>query len=343
MRYQWFERGAYASKKARRYLTTEFSPEKITKITVIRHAALGDQMIVRPFLIEARKFFPNAYITLVGVSDYQYGIPSDLVNHVHIMPGKDKKRETSIIDKINNIRELGKQDIIFDLASTNRSHWMMALSKAKLKIGFPYKFYLRGILYDVATPRSDFQPEVECMLDMLKLLGHNPTHPLEFGCPDHRLLQDKASPFILYFNGASQTSKILSQQQMRETIKKAITEHPKIQHIYLEGKNDYEKGDYLQDLTCHPNFRIQPSLPLDKLFELIAKSSLLVSPDTGIRNIAISTHTPTLGIFYSTVPFRYTPLYEQHYIVMNPDGTIPSSDQICAVLTQKINKLQGNQ
>ena len=55
MKHLWFERGAYASKKARHYIETEFSPEKITKIAVIRHAALGDQVIVRPFLIEARK------------------------------------------------------------------------------------------------------------------------------------------------------------------------------------------------------------------------------------------------------------------------------------------------
>lgn len=342
MKYQWFERGAYATSKAKEYLSNSFNPNEIKKIAVIRHAALGDQVIVRPFLIEARKFFPNAEITLVAVSNYMYGVPDDLVDRVHVMPGKHKdKKKASVAEKIQNIKELGPQDILFDFASTNRSHWMMALSKATLKIGFPYKPYLRGLLYNVAVPRSDFQPEVECMLDTLKLLGHNPNHPLDFGYPDHRELQDKAKPFVLYFNGASQLRKILTQEQMREVMEKAISDNPDIQHIYLEGKNDFEKGDYLQDLTSNANFSIQSCLPLEDLVKLVAKSSLLVAPDTGVRNIAISTHTPTIGIFYATVPFRYTPLYEKHHIVMNADGYIPSTEQICCVLKNEIKNLQG--
>ncbi|MGF1754900.1 glycosyltransferase family 9 protein [Vibrio makurazakiensis] len=328
MKHLWFERGAYASKKARNYIENEFSPEKVKKIAVIRHAALGDQVIVRPFLIEARKFFPNAEITLVGVSNYQYGMPSDLADRILIMPGKDKKNETTLKDKIANIKQLGEQDFIFDLASTNRSHWMVAFSKAKIKMGFPYKPYLCGTLFNMAVFRSDFQPEVECMLDMLKLLGHNPTHPLEFAYPDHRELCDNEKPYVLYFNGASQLRKILTKEQMYSVMEKVIADNPNVKHIYLEGKNDFEKGEYLEELTSNDNFEIQPCLPLDELVEFIAKSKLVVAPDTGIRNIAVSTHTPTVGIFYATVPFRYTPLYEKHDIVMNANGDIPTTEQI---------------
>ncbi|MDW6002206.1 glycosyltransferase family 9 protein [Vibrio mangrovi] len=336
MEYQWFERGAFATKKARKYLAEDFSPQKIQKIAVIRHAALGDQVITRPFLIEARKYFPNAQITLVAVSNYQYGMPDDLVDRVHIMPGKDKKEDTSVFDKIKNIIDLGEQDIIFDLASTNRSHWMMALSKAKLKIGFPYKYYLRGVLYNVCVPRSDFQPEVECMLDMLKLLGHNPTYPLNFNYPDNRVEIDREEPFILFFNGASQTSKILSQQQMKELIELSLESHSNIKHIFLEGKNTFEKGDFLEGLKKYSNFSIQACLPLEELIKLVAKASILVSPDTGVRNVAIATHTPTVGIFYSTVPFRYTPNYEKHYIVMTPDGSIPSTQKIYQAIKNEV-------
>ncbi len=57
MKHLWFEKGAYASKKARLYQANEFEPNKVKNIAVIRHAALGDQVITRAFLIEARKFF----------------------------------------------------------------------------------------------------------------------------------------------------------------------------------------------------------------------------------------------------------------------------------------------
>lgn len=192
--YAWFERGAYASKSARAYLNNEFNPLAIKNVAVIRHAALGDQVITRPFLVELRKFFPNAIITLVGVSNYQYGMPSDLADKTLIMHGKDKKNDITFKEKLANIYALGKQDIIFDLAGTNRSYWMMALSNARLKFGFPHKPYLKGILYNVTVSRSDFQAEVEVMLDMLRLLGHLPPSRLDFSYPDNATFCNKQSP-----------------------------------------------------------------------------------------------------------------------------------------------------
>ncbi|MGJ8645703.1 glycosyltransferase family 9 protein [Marinomonas colpomeniae] len=329
MKNLWFERGAYATKKAREYLTSDFDPINVQNVAIIRHAALGDQVILRPFLVEARRFFPNAKITLVGISGYQYGLPKDLADHVHIMPGKELKESNNFKSKFANIKDLGEQDIIFDLASTNRSYWMTFLTKAKIKAGFPYKSFLRGTLYNLCVYRSDFQAEVETMLDMLRILGHNPPIRLDFAYPDNKLLCEKEDPFILYFNGASQVRKVLSKEKMREVLEQSITQLPNIKHIYLEGKNDFEKGGYLEDLTKKsPIFTIQPCLSLGELVTLVAKSSLLVAPDTGVRNIGISTHTPTVGIFFSTVPFRYTPRYEDHHIIMRPDAQIPSTEDI---------------
>ncbi|MGL4191276.1 MAG: glycosyltransferase family 9 protein [Vibrio sp.] len=330
MKHLWFERGAFVSKNAKKYLTQEFSPEKIQKIAIFRHAALGDQVIARPFLIEARKFFPNAKITLVGVSNYQYGTPSDLADATVFMTGSHKKQELTFKQQLQEFSMLEEQDIIFDVAGTSRSYWMTLMSKAKLKFGFPYKPYLCGTLYNIAVFRSDFQPEIEIMLDMLKMLGHNPSRPLDFAYPNHFNLYDnkQTMPTILYFNGASTQTKILSQPQMKEIIEQAITLFPNYQHVYLEGKNDFEKGDFLSSLTEKSNFSIQPCLDLDELVDYVARARLMVAPDTGVRNIAISTHTPTVGLFYSTVPFRYTPQDGRHYIVMNADGTIPNTEQV---------------
>ncbi|VVS93244.1 glycosyl transferase family 9 [Desulfoluna spongiiphila] len=334
MKHLWFQRGGYASKKARRYIEQEFNPETIKKIAVIRHAALGDQVIVRPFLIEARKFFPNAEITLVGVANYRYGIPSDLADKTIIMADRKQKKTMSLGEQLKDFRQLDPQDIIFDVAGSSRSRWMTFYGKAKLKFGFPYKSYFYGTLYNIAVFRSDFQPELECMLDMLKLLGHNPSRPLDFGYPSHLTLFDPShpAPSILYFNGASMRSKILPQQQMKEVLQTASERLPHYRHIYLEGQNDYEKGDFLDDLTGKGNVSVQPCLPLNDLIDLIARARLVVSPDTGVRNVAVSTHTPSVGIFYSTVPHRYTPLDGHHHIVMTANGAIPSTDQIVGAI-----------
>ena len=65
----WFERGAWVSTRGKK-LISKISPESVRRIVVIRHAALGDMVLTRPFLVELRNFFPNAKIVLSIVSNY---------------------------------------------------------------------------------------------------------------------------------------------------------------------------------------------------------------------------------------------------------------------------------
>jgi ADP-heptose:LPS heptosyltransferase len=65
-------------------------------------------------------------------------------------------------------------------------------------------------------------------------------------------------------------------------------------------------------------------MPLDQTIALMKAAQCVISNDTGIRNLAISTETPTVGIFFSTIPFRYWPRYGRHIAVFNADGSVPS-------------------
>ncbi len=332
MQHLWFQRGAHANKKARQYVINDFKPNEIKKIAVIRHAALGDQVITRPFLVELRKFFPNARITLSAVSNYKYGTPDDLADKLHITHGSDKKKEIGLKEKFSNMKELGEQDIIFDLAATNRSYWLTALTKAKLKVGFPYKPLAAKILYDISVLRSDFTAELEVMLDMLRVLGHSPSYPLDFAYPSHLVEKDHDNKRIVYFNGASQESKMYPFSAMRTLIIAASKALADYQHVFLEGVNANEKSDQLGDIDPYLNISVQAVMPLEELTTYLAKSHCLISTDTGVRNLAIATHTPTVGIFYSTVPFRYTPVGGRHKIAMNADASIPTPDKILSLI-----------
>jgi len=111
-----FRRGsAFATKKAKRYLET-ISPQDIKKVCVIRHAAIGDFMVIRPFLIHLKKFFPNAKIILSVNKSAMYGLPYDLIDEVHIV-NKDhpikKGKKTSLFQRIKDIKKLPPCDIIF--------------------------------------------------------------------------------------------------------------------------------------------------------------------------------------------------------------------------------------
>ena len=75
----WFDKGIWTRKNIEKKIK-DLSFSDIKKIAILRHAALGDMVLTRSFIIEARKAFPNAVITLSIVSNYIRRIPEDQID-----------------------------------------------------------------------------------------------------------------------------------------------------------------------------------------------------------------------------------------------------------------------
>jgi len=328
----WFERGAWVSKRGKK-LISKISPDSVRRIVVIRHAALGDMVLTRPFLVELRKFFPNAKIVLSIVSNYSYGVPSDLVDSVHVLHGTDQPG-VSLRARLARAREVGSSDILFDLADTTRSRYLTWLSDAKVKIGFPYRWYLRNLLFDAAVFRSDFVFEAEVMLDALKIIGANPKYPLKFNWPKQLQNVSERLPAkrIVYFPFASVQSKCWPKELFSELIGTLAAEIPDYCHVILAGIGKDEDPTCFSNMAnTHPNVELQPASNLEFTIQFLAYSHLLVSNDTGVRNLAISVDTPTLGIFFSTVPHRYWPRGNgRHEVVFLSEGEVPTVEHVTA-------------
>lgn len=322
----WFERGAWASKRGKQ-VAGEIEPDGVQRIAVIRHAALGDMVLVRPFLVELRKFFPNAEIVLSVVSNYQYGVPDDLVDRVHVIHGSDQKG-VSVRERLKAAKDLGAVDLLFDLADTTRSRYLCVLTKARLKIGFPYRGYLRWLLYGAAVPRSDFSFEAINMLDMLMLFGANPEIPPNFGWREEDLGPDLKNK-VVYFPFASIEEKCWPQQNFFVLIQEMAQRHPHLEHVVLGGVSASEMLDPFEKVGFgFKNVRLQPAMELGQLTVFLRSAVLVVANDTGVRNLAIAVGTPTVGIFFSTVPYRYWPRYALHDAVFQAKGASPRVEEV---------------
>lgn len=334
----WFERGAWVSQKAQEKFKN-ISPAEIKSIAIIRHAALGDMILTRAFIAEARKFFPNASITLSVVSNYQFGVPEDMVDRVHIAIGNDQ-RHVPKREQIKQAKALGYHDIIFDMVVSSRSLLLCLVNKAKLKVSYPYRSWQR-IFYDACILRSDLRFEAETLLDMLRLFGANPVSPPDFQIPiiETKTELKQTKPYIVYFTSASIENKCWPAKHFADVIKKLAAQHENYNHIILEGLADWESVDpIINKIKCDgevTNVKKQKAMPLDDTLALLANAEVVVSNDTGIRNLAICCPTPTVGIFYSTVPYRYWPLDGRHDAVFEADGSIPSVDAVF----ESINKI----
>ena len=318
----WTDKCAYLKRNGRRWLENT-ALEDVQRILVIRQCAFGDYMAARPFLVELRRLFPNAYLTLATVTSYRYAVPEDLVDEVFVQDTRG-----TLAEQWRSLHELPPYDMLFDLADTARSRLLTFLTTASIKLGFPYRPIFNHLLYDVGFRRTNYHYEAEVLLDFLKVMGHKPEYPLDFAMPWH--LGSGADRVIAYFPFASTPDKSLSLDSWRQLIDEAAHTFSDYQHILLEGNKAEESGSFLNDVVAqHGNVSVQPCMELDSLAAWMARVSVLVCGDTGVRNLALATHTPTLGVFFKTLPYRYWPRYENfHEAVFRRDGSIPSSVDI---------------
>ena len=316
----WFNKGVWTRKNTDKKIKG-LSFSDIKKIAILRHAALGDMVLTRSFIIEARKAFPNAVITLSIVSNYTRGTPEDLVDRVHIVHGSDNKN-ISIKERYKRIKELGDQDIIFDLASSSRSNMTCLLNRATLKIGFPYRKLQAKLLFDIATPRSDLNFEGCDMMSMLNALGIKTAYPHQYNMPGEAL--KRAKPYIIYFIGASTPDKVWPAERFSELIKVMSKDYPDHDHLVLEGIQAWETADeILAPLQKTDNIDVINADTIDETVSVLKGADLVVSNDTGIRHLAIVSEAPTVGIFFHD-PYRYWPRFEIHDVAM-PDENGPAS------------------
>lgn len=313
----WVEKGARLHKSAR-LKTSSLSKNSVQKILIIRHAALGDMLQTRPFLVELKKCFPSAQVTLSLISNYQYGAPIDLVDQVHVLPGRDQKK-IPFMQKIASLRYFKNTqfDLLFDLANTSRSYLLSLLTSATLKLSFPYR-NMRWP-YDVAIFRSDFRFEAENLCEFLFYFGHQPKFPLDFSLPVN--LHYKTQKKVLCFFGASNPNRCYPIASWGKILPVLADQFKHLEFLVLDGQAHWEKYDSWVKNLKKENIKSVPHMNLADLQGLMLSSHAVFSNDTGIRHLALATHTPTCAFFTNTCPGRNLPTYEfMHHLLMTEEG-----------------------
>ena len=327
----WKEANTWQSKKAVAKLA-RIDASDIHRIVVIKHAAFGDMLLLRPFLIELRRAFPDASITLSVISHYLRGVPEDLVERVHVAPSTKEKK--GLFHSYRAYKELGPHDLLFDLTVSTRSFLLSLVTNAKFKIGFQYRG-LHKYIYDIAIPRSAYRFEAATFLEQLCPLGITYAWPPRFEMPTSEIKRDK--PYIVYFPTASTPDKSWSGQNFSVLIRNMAEELSQYDHIILCGISEWEKtvaNDIMASLSELENVTRLDAGPDDKA--LIKGARLLVSNDTGIRHLGIALNTTTVCIFFNTPPYRYWPRYGHHQVVYNQDASIPDWQAVASAMRKAL-------
>lgn len=332
----WAAKQSWVSKHAREK-AEKLDKNKITRIAVIKHGALGDMLQVRPMLITLKENFPNAQITLSVVTNYMKGIPEDLIDQLHIAKGNDKKY--GFKEVLLSFKELGYQDIIFDISETSRSFWITKLNPAGLKIGYMHKG-LHRIFYDIAIPRAHYRFEGETFLEQVNTIGIQYEWPLRYDYSIPERVYKK--PYIVYFPTASIPERCWPADYMAKLIKEMCVKYPNIDHLLLSGLADWEKQTAAlisNQIGENDNFKTLNAGPDD--FSLVCHAEAVVINDTGLRHLAIVAGTPTVCIFpVSANLFGYSPFFGNHQAVAADETGPASVDKVTRAIDKIINTAQ---
>ncbi len=319
----WREKHTWLAKHAIEKLA-RLNKKDIQRIAVIKHAAYGDLLCTRPFLVTLRQHFPHAAITFGGINYYTRGIPEDLVDRVHLVPSRKEKK--GHLNTLREYRKLGQHDLLFDLTGSTPSFLISYLNQASFKIGYQHR-YFHKLIYDVAIPRAEFRFEPLTFLEQLNLLGIQAELPLDYGFKVEPMKRDK--PYIIYFPTASTIDKCWPEERFTSLINLMAQEYSQHEHILLKGLADWEKQlvDRIQgNLQRFDNVLTLDAGPEDD--RLIKGADILVANDTGIRHLGLALNTTTVCIFYQITPFGYWPRYGRHEVVFDPDGEPPAVEPV---------------
>jgi ADP-heptose:LPS heptosyltransferase len=289
---------------------------KCMKLLVIRFSSIGDIVLASPVLRCLKKQIPNA--------------------EVHFLTKKSMKAVTEhnpYIDKFfyfdNNLKELKQQfkeekyDYIIDLHKNFRTLNIKLSLRAK---SFTYKkesfkkFLLTRLHIDIMMKRHITQRS----LDTVKPLGVTNDHKgLDYFIGEKDVLPIEAIPlthrfgFVAMVIGGSYFTKKLPIEKLQELCRKI--DHP---IILIGGREDVWEAEQIEKVDNIKIYNACGKFNLNKSADLVRKSKLVISHDTGLQYIACAFNKPVLAIWGGTSPkLDVEPYYGDNYIASNPKFT----------------------
>lgn len=266
------------------------------KILVIRFSSIGDIVLASPVFRCIKKQLPDAEVHFVTKKSFKIVTENNPYidrffyydNNLNELIGiLSNENYDYVIDLHNNIRSnkvkraLGKQTYTID----------------KLTI---QKFFLTKLKINLMPGRHITQRS----LDTLKALGvKDDGRGLDYFIPDKDVVPHQDLPashlagFIAIVIGANYYTKKLPVYKLKELCEKI--NHP---IILLGGPECKEEGDDIASLDPIKIYNSCGKFNLNESADLIRKSKLVVSHDTGLQYIACAFNKPVLAIWGGTSP-----------------------------------------
>ena len=282
------------------------------KILFIRFSSIGDIVLTTPVVRCVRKQL-NAEV--------HYLVKESYAPALHGNPYID--RLITIIEDVKEVTEFLREQRYDWIADFHHNLRSLQVKRALRRPGasFPKLNVEKWLLTNFKINRLPTVHIVDRYFATVKPLGvENDGRGLDFFIPEEmhvdvaRLSNGLLIPgrFISMAIGAGLPTKNLEDAQWLEVIRKIP-----MPCALLGGPGDVQRGEWLaaNSQNC---IHLAGNLTLAQSASVIAQSSSLVTPDTGLMHIAAALRKPILSIWGNTVPeFGMSPYYPEALMVAN--------------------------
>lgn len=279
------------------------------KFLVIRFSSIGDIVLASPVLRCLKKQIATSEVHFLTKSSFSIVTASNpYVDKFHYLGNELKP----LIEELKN----EDFDYVIDLHQNFRS---AAVKRALNKKSFTIdKLNMEKFL--LTNLHIDFMPRRHITLrslDTVSALGiKNDGMGLDYFIPEQDRISENDLPtshhagFIAVVIGASYATKKLPVYKLQEMC--TLINHP---IILVGGKEDRSEGEEIAGIDPTKIYNACGKFNLNESADIVRRSKLVISHDTGLQYIACAFNKQVLAIWGSTSPkLDVEPYYGDHYL-----------------------------
>lgn len=274
------------------------------KFLIIRFSSIGDIVLTTPVIRCLKTQMPNAEVHFITMPRFKSILENNpYIDKLHLLgewketiQQLKKEKFDFIIDLHHNLRTLRLKTALFNVTS---------FSFNKLNI---QKWLLTAFKINVL-------PHVHIVERYLQTLSFfdikNDNKGLDYFIPASSVVPYSDLPashlhgFIAIVIGAAHNTKKLPVHKLIELCK--LIDHP---IILLGGEEDAATGSEIAQTDSIKIYNACGKFSLNESADLIKKSTLVITHDTGLMHIAAALKKPVISVWGNTVPaFGMTPYY----------------------------------
>lgn len=287
-----------------RLLRTDRLPLKVRSVGILKSAAIGDTVLASAIIDDLKAMDPAMRIVLfVGGSNAAFG---------KRVGGVDRLVRLPLMSPLRALRLVREErfDVFIDLDPWPRiSALLAALSRARLRLGFKTQGQNRHYMQDRSVIHRADRHELENYRDMIRAIGGTShAFPQKFG-----YAWSGGERTIIFHLWPSGTRSYLKEWSPKQWMRLA-QELGDYRFVLTGGQEDVGRTvDFINSLPSDLSTRFSSAAgsSFEVTLELLQKTALLVSVNTGLMHVGAAMGVPTIGLHGPTNPLRWGPVGER--------------------------------